>query len=34
MTVRELAMAAGVSSSAASKWRKVLLAEEAQRVAQ
>ena len=30
MTVRELAEAAGVSSSAASKWRKVMIAEVAQ----
>jgi hypothetical protein len=34
MTVRELAVAAGVSSSAASKWRKVFMAELAQQVAQ
>ena len=34
MTVRELTAAAGVSSSAASKWRKVFMAEIAQQVAQ
>jgi hypothetical protein len=34
MSVRDLATAAGVSSSAASKWRKVILAESAQQVAQ
>jgi len=34
MSVRDLAAAAGVSSSAASKWRKVLLAEATQLVAQ
>jgi hypothetical protein len=30
MTVRDLAGAAGVSSSAASKWRKIMIAEAAQ----
>jgi hypothetical protein len=34
MSIRELATAAGVSNSAASKWRKVILAEAAQQVAQ
>jgi hypothetical protein len=33
MSIRDLAAAAGVSSSAASKWRKVILAEQEQRVA-
>jgi transposase-like protein len=34
ISIRDLAAAAGVSSSAASKWRKVILAERAQQVAQ
>jgi hypothetical protein len=33
MSIRDLATAAGVSSSAASKWRKVILAEQERRVA-
>jgi hypothetical protein len=33
MSIRDLATAAGVSTSAASKWRKVILAEQEQRVA-